>query len=323
MGLEQLERHFLGDTALTDLELRARDDDGTAGIVDTLAQQILTESPFLSLQFVAEGAEGATVRIDNGILTLAVVQQSVHGILEHPFLVLQQDLGGALIDHFPQAIVAVDDPAVQFVEVVRRKSASLQLNKGPKVRGNHRDAGHNHVRGLSAIVDESRDNVQLLDCLCTVLTRLALDSDKEIVAHFVQVKVLEEFEERLGTLPDDELLTLDLAIPELFISHKLFTHEPLGIAWVQDKPAAEIDDLLDSLAGHLEEKRDVVDSVAEVPDMCDRSVEFNVSHTLAANVGIGYFDVTFVTDLTLEAFSLELATTALKTLGRSEDDLAE
>ena len=48
-----------------------------------------------------------------------------------------------------------------------------------------------------------------------------------------------------------------------------------------------------------------------------------MSHTLAANVGIGYFDVTFVTDLTLEAFSLELAATALKTLGRSEDDLAD
>jgi hypothetical protein len=46
-------------------------------------------------------------------------------------------------------------------------------------------------------------------------------------------------------------------------------------------------------------------------------------HALAANVGISYFDVTFVTDLTLEAFSLELATTTLKALGRSEDDLAE
>ena len=256
-------------------------------------------------------------------MTLAVVQQSVHGILEHAFLVLEQDLRSVLIKHLPQSIVAVDHPAVQLVEVVGCKSASLQLNEGPKVWRNHRDTGHDHVRGLSAIVDESRDDVQLLDCFCTVLTRLAFDPDKEIVAHFVQVKVLEEFEERLGTLPDDELLTLDLAIAELFISHKLFAHKSLGIAWVQDKPAAEIDDLLDSLAGHLEEKRNVVDSVAEVPDMCDRSVEFDVPHALAANVGIGYFDVTFVTDLPLEAFPLELATTALKALGRPEDDLAE
>jgi hypothetical protein len=103
----------------------------------------------------------------------------------------------------------------------------------------------------------------------------------------------------------------------------LFAHESLGIAGIQDKPAAKVDDFLDSLAGHLKKKRDIVDSVAEVPDMCNRRVEFDVPHAFTANVRISYFDVTLITDLTLEAFSLELATTALKTLGRSEDDLAE
>jgi hypothetical protein len=163
----------------------------------------------------------------------------------------------------------------------------------------------------------------LLDCLCTVLARLSFDPDKKVVAHFVQIEVLEEFKECFGALPGDELLTLDLAIAELFVSHKLFAHESLGIAGIQDKPAAKVDDFLDSLAGHLKEKRDIVDSIAEVPDMCNRRMEFDVPHALAANVGISYFDVTLITDLTLEAFSLELAATALKTLGRSEDDLAE
>jgi hypothetical protein len=46
-------------------------------------------------------------------------------------------------------------------------------------------------------------------------------------------------------------------------------------------------------------------------------------HALTANVGISYFDVTLVTDLPLEAFSLELAATALETLGGPEDNLAE
>jgi hypothetical protein len=46
-------------------------------------------------------------------------------------------------------------------------------------------------------------------------------------------------------------------------------------------------------------------------------------HALTANVGISYFDVTFVTNLTLEAFSLKLATTTLKALGWPEDNLAE
>jgi len=48
-----------------------------------------------------------------------------------------------------------------------------------------------------------------------------------------------------------------------------------------------------------------------------------VPHALTANVRISYFDVALVTDLPLEALSLKLAATALKTLGRPEDDLAE
>jgi hypothetical protein len=48
-----------------------------------------------------------------------------------------------------------------------------------------------------------------------------------------------------------------------------------------------------------------------------------MSHALTANVGISYFDVALVTDLPLEALSLELAAAALKALGRPEDNLAE
>jgi hypothetical protein len=52
-------------------------------------------------------------------------------------------------------------------------------------------------------------------------------------------------------------------------------------------------------------------------------VKLDVPHALTANVRISYFDVALVTDLPLEAFSLELAATALKTLGGPEDNLAE
>ncbi len=56
-GLEQLQRHFLGQTALIHLQLRADDDNGTAGIVNTLAQQVLTEAALLALQHIGQGLE--------------------------------------------------------------------------------------------------------------------------------------------------------------------------------------------------------------------------------------------------------------------------
>ena len=52
--LEQLERHGLRQTALVQLQLRADDDDRTAGVVDALAEQVLAEAALLALEHVAD-----------------------------------------------------------------------------------------------------------------------------------------------------------------------------------------------------------------------------------------------------------------------------
>ena len=48
--LEEAERHLLGKTALRELELGAYDDDASAGVVDTLAEQVLAETARLALE---------------------------------------------------------------------------------------------------------------------------------------------------------------------------------------------------------------------------------------------------------------------------------
>ena len=50
--LEQLEGHLLRKSALIELELRSYYDYGTARIVYTLTQQVLSESSLLSLEHV-------------------------------------------------------------------------------------------------------------------------------------------------------------------------------------------------------------------------------------------------------------------------------
>ncbi len=52
--LEQLQRHFLGQTALIELKLRTDNNNGTAGIVHALAQQVLTETSLLAAQQVRQ-----------------------------------------------------------------------------------------------------------------------------------------------------------------------------------------------------------------------------------------------------------------------------
>ncbi len=58
-GFEQLQSHFLRQAALIHLQLRADDDNGTAGVVNTLAQQVLTETALLALEHIGQGLQGA------------------------------------------------------------------------------------------------------------------------------------------------------------------------------------------------------------------------------------------------------------------------
>ena len=52
-GLKELQRHLLGQVALVHLQLGAHHDNGTAGIVYTLTQQVLAEASLLTLQHIA------------------------------------------------------------------------------------------------------------------------------------------------------------------------------------------------------------------------------------------------------------------------------
>jgi hypothetical protein len=96
--LEQLDRHLLRQPALVQLELRADDDDATAGVVDALAEQVLAEPALLALEHVRQRLQRPVARTGDRTATAAVVEQRVHGLLQHPLLVVDDDLGRAEVE---------------------------------------------------------------------------------------------------------------------------------------------------------------------------------------------------------------------------------
>ena len=114
-GLEQFQRHLLGKTALIELQVGADDDNGTSGVVDALAQQVLTESALLALQHVGQGLQRSAAGSRDGTAASAVVNQGVHRFLEHSLLVAHDDVGRAELEQSLQTVVSVDDPSVQVV----------------------------------------------------------------------------------------------------------------------------------------------------------------------------------------------------------------
>src|SRR5919205_1288145 len=99
----------------------------TPGVVDALAEQVLAEPALLALEHVGERLQRAVARPGHGAAAAAVVEQRVDGLLEHPLLVVDDDLRGAEVEQPLQAVVAVDDAPVVVVEVGGREAPAVQL----------------------------------------------------------------------------------------------------------------------------------------------------------------------------------------------------
>ena len=162
--LEQLERHLLGQAALVQLELRADDDDRTAGVVDALAEQVLAEPALLALEHVGQRLQRTVARAGDRTAAAAVVEQRVDGLLEHPLLVVDDDLGRAEVEQPLEAVVPVDDPAVEVVEVGGREPATVELHHRAQVRRDDRDAVEHHAhRASCCVVRNARDDLEALE----------------------------------------------------------------------------------------------------------------------------------------------------------------
>ena len=139
--LEQFERHLLRQAALVQLQLRTDHDHRAAGIVDALAEQVLAEPALLALEHVGERLQRPLVGAGDDAAAAAVVEQRIDRFLQHALFVADDDVRRAQLDQPLQAVVAVDDAAIEVVEVGRGEAAAVERHQRPQVGRDHR-----HVR---------------------------------------------------------------------------------------------------------------------------------------------------------------------------------
>ena len=196
--LEQLERHLLGQAALVELELRADHDDRAARVVDALAEQVLAEPALLALEHVGEGLEAVVAGAGDRPAAAAVVDQRVARLLEHPLLVADDDLGRAELEQPLEAVVAVDDAAVQVVQVGGREAATVELDHRAQVRRDDRQHRQDHPVGAGAGAAERLDEAQPLDRLLAALAGAGPDLDVERAGQLLEVHPADDLADRLG-----------------------------------------------------------------------------------------------------------------------------
>ena len=112
----------------------ANHNDRTARIVDTLTEQVLAEPALLAFEHIGERLQRPLVGARNHRPPAAVVEQRIHRLLQHPLFVTDDDVGRPQLHKPLETVVAVDNAAVEVVEIGGRKPTAIQRHQRSQFR---------------------------------------------------------------------------------------------------------------------------------------------------------------------------------------------
>ena len=323
-GLEELERHQLGQTALMQLELRADHDDRAARVVDALAQQVLTETAALALDHVGQRLQGALVGAGHGLAATTVVEQRVNRFLQHALFIAHDDLGRLELEQTLETVVAVDDPAIEIVQVGGGKTSAIERHQRAQFGRQHRQDLKHHPLGLDARTLEALEHLQALGELLDLgfrRGRAELFMQPGDIA--VDVDRAQQIAHAFGTHDGAEVIAVLFGLGEEIVFGEQLAALERGHARLDDHIGLEIEHPLDVAQRHVEHHAQTRRQRLQEPDVRGRAGQFDMAHPLAANLGERDFDAALLTDHTTVLQALVLAAQALVVLDRPEDLGAE
>ena len=133
-----------------ELQRRPGHDDRPPRIVHALAQQVEAEAALLAFEHVRQRLQRPVVLRHHRLAAPPVVEQGVYGFLQHPLFVVDDDVGRADLQELLETVVAVDDAAVEVVEVGSGEAASVQLHHRAQVGRNDGDGVENYRSRVAA-----------------------------------------------------------------------------------------------------------------------------------------------------------------------------
>ena len=325
--LIQLKRDLLRQTALPELELWTNDDDRTGRVVNALAEQILAESTLLALDHVGDRLERAVGGAEHRATAAAVVEQRIDSLLKHALLVADDHLGGVQIHQLLETVVAVDDAAIEIVEIAGGKVAALQHDQRTQVRRDHWNHIEHHPRWIVGALADRFHDLQALGEILLLLLALRVE---EVIAELdclvieVELHRREEFAHCFCAHHGGEgavAVLLKRGAVLIFREHLLELE--FGGTRIGDDVVLEVNDLLNVAGLHGEQVAKTAWHGLEVPNVHDRRSEVDVTHALASHAAVRDLDAAAVANDALVLGALVLAAGALKVALWSKDPLTE
>jgi hypothetical protein len=308
-----------------EFQLGADDDDGAAGIVDALTEEVLAESALLTLESVGEGFEGTVIGAAEDTAAAAVVEQGVDGLLQHALLVPDDDVRGMELDELFEAVVAVDDAAIEVVEVRGGEAAAIERHQRAQFRGDNGEDVQDHPVRTVAGLAKALDNAEALgEFEFFLLGLLGLHALADFEAEGFDVDFLEEFLDAFGAHHGD-VLAAELLIEGAlaFIGDDFAVVEFFDLALVDDDEGFKIKNAFEVAEGDIEEVADAAGEALEEPNVGAGAGQFDMAEAFAADAGKGDFDAALVADDAAVFHALVLAAEAFPVRGGTEDAGAE
>ncbi len=294
-----------------------------------LADDLVEDIPDFRLLFFNEllgllDGRGETLGVEAGV-DERLEELERHLLRQHALLVTDDDARCAQLDETLQTVVAVDDAAIEIVEVGRRETAAVQRDERAQVRRDHRNDLHDHPFRTIAALHEVLYDLQALHQLLLLQVRRGLGQvGAQIAGDLLEIHRGEHLVDGLGADHRRELVFTIFIDGDhvLFFGKKLVFLER-GQARLRHDVVLEIENALDILQRHVQQRGDARGKRLQEPDMSDGRGELDMAHALAANARQRDFDAALFADDALVLHALVLAAQALVVLDGAKDARAE
>src|SRR3989344_3494278 len=289
---EELHRHFLRQSAVIHFEIGTDDNHGAARVIDALAEEVLAESSLFSLEHVREGAKLPPVARGKEGLPRArgVIEERIHCFLQHAFLVAADYFRRADAHELFEAVIAVDDAAVEIVQIAPCKASSIELHHRPKIRRDHGEAGHNHPLRFDVGAVERRDQFEALHNFLQLLAARFGAVLFQKLEELLRVDIRDDFTKAFRPCSRAE------KVAELHVDFAEFEFREHRTDF----------DILE-----IKEEAEARRRTSQEPDVSHRHCEVDVRHPFTADDGARDFHTAFLTNDSGVTDTLVLAAEAL------------
>ena len=217
--------------------------------------------------------------------------------LSHALLVADDDVRRLQLHQLLQPVVAVDDAAIEVIQVRGREAAAIERNEWTQLRRNHRDDIENHPVRLVGRLTEAVDDLQSLGKLQLLLHRaLAAHLRAQLLGQLLDVDAAQQLLDRLGAHLRPELRPVVLTRLAILLFVEQLVLLQLRLARIDDDVGLEVEDALEIAQRDVQQMADAARQPLEEPDVADRRRQRDVAQALASDLGLRHLDAALVAD---------------------------